>query len=313
MALHFRSDLVGAVRLVQIEAVDCDPDLVERRRRFMHAIAPEMVPRLFRPGVGTFREQTAGMANADGLFRAAYGDTGMRDALAAVAMDPDGQGVLLIAGLPEVTRPAARERERLWRLTVHLAAGARLRRGLAKLTGPDAEAAEGAASDATVHASPLPLQGEAVLDADTGRVVEALEPAQTATARRHLRQAALAMERARTPGRTDPEQALALWRGLVAGRWSLVDHFDSDGRRFFIARPNPPQVKQGRGLTPLEERAVAFATVGESNKAIGYRLGLSSQAVSATLAVAQRKLGVANRAELIRKLAPLLPALRSDA
>ncbi len=55
-------------------------------------------------------------------------------------------------------------------------------------------------------------------------------------ARAFLRHAALATERARGALRNaDPDQALQLWRGLVDGRWSLIEQFSSDGRRFLVA------------------------------------------------------------------------------
>jgi hypothetical protein len=33
----------------------------------------------------------------------------------------------------------------------------------------------------------------------------------------------------------NPERALQLWRALVDGRWSLVDSFETDGRRYVVA------------------------------------------------------------------------------
>jgi len=32
----------------------------------------------------------------------------------------------------------------------------------------------------------------------------------------------------------DPEEALRLWQGLIRGRWTLIDWFDTDGRRFVL-------------------------------------------------------------------------------
>jgi hypothetical protein len=34
---------------------------------------------------------------------------------------------------------------------------------------------------------------------------------------------------------------LASWNALVAGRWSIVDAFDSDGRRLIVARASTSQ------------------------------------------------------------------------
>ena len=35
---------------------------------------------------------------------------------------------------------------------------------------------------------------------------------------------------------SDPDGAVARWRGLASGTWSLVDKVESDGRRFIVAR-----------------------------------------------------------------------------
>jgi DNA-binding NarL/FixJ family response regulator len=57
-----------------------------------------------------------------------------------------------------------------------------------------------------------------------------------------------------------------------------------------------------RQLTPREQRVVAYATLGFSNKAIGYELGLSTSAVAAHLTRAMRKLGARSRVSLARLL-----------
>ena len=94
--------------------------------------------------------------------------------------------------------------------------------------------------------------------------------------------------------------ALELWRGLLAGRWTLVDHFDSDGRRFVLARKNDPSVPEPRALSPRQRQVVFYASLGWSNKEISYALGLSENTVSAHLAQSLSKLGIATRAELVR-------------
>ena len=59
------------------------------------------------------------------------------------------------------------------------------------------------------------------------------------------------MERARTKKeRSDPDRALDLWRALVAGEWSLVEKWESDGRRYLAAYRNAPDVHDPRALTP---------------------------------------------------------------
>jgi DNA-binding CsgD family transcriptional regulator len=82
----------------------------------------------------------------------------------------------------------------------------------------------------------------------------------------------------------------------------MVDWFDSDGRRFVLALPNAPQINDPRGLTERESQVVAYAVLGQSNKMIGYRLGLSKSRVSMLLRSAMRKLGVRTRSQLVIKL-----------
>jgi DNA-binding NarL/FixJ family response regulator len=157
-------------------------------------------------------------------------------------------------------------------VAIHVAQAARLRRRLA--------------------ASPA----EAILSPDGH-----LEHAETSTPAPHLRQyltqAVQLRERARGPLRhREPDEALELWRGLVQGRWSLVDHIDSDGRRFILARRNEPEVPGLReSLTQREQQVIARAALGESNKLIGYQLGLSASTVAFHLSSASRKLGVETR------------------
>jgi DNA-binding CsgD family transcriptional regulator len=101
--------------------------------------------------------------------------------------------------------------------------------------------------------------------------------------------------------RRDPDEAVELWRGLVAGRWSVVDQFDHDGKRFVVAVPNEPRPRfTGRELTAREAQVTALAARGHSNKLIAYELGLSVSTVGAYLASAARKLGAPTRASLVR-------------
>lgn len=215
-----------------------------------------------------------------------WGRVGIRDSFGLTALDVDGQGVVINAGLPE---PAAVDRRMhaLWeQVCVHLTAAHRLRRALA--TG-----------------APRGVDGgEAILDAGTMKLEHATGGARDASARERLRAAAVSVERARNELReADPDAALAVWKGLVDGRWSLVDWFDSDGRRYLVARRNAPSVRDPRGLTPRERQVVAYAVLGESSKLIAYRLGLSQSTISATLGEALRKLGLSSRTQLVQMLA----------
>lgn len=193
---------------------------------------------------------------------------GVRDSVVAKMVDADRNGCLLGAPLPRECSAQAGEEAR-WRLVMaHLMAALRLRRRLAR------------------------GDGDAVVAPD-GRVVHAQSGARPRSARDALRRAALAVDRARSSkGRRDPDAALQAWQGLVSGRWSLVDRFDSDGRRYLIARRNDPTVAWPSSLSERERQVAAFAALGHTNKRIAYTLGLSPSTVSSHLRSAMRRLGV---------------------
>lgn len=117
--------------------------------------------------------------------------------------------------------------------------------------------------------------------------------------------AALSPTRARAgvegagPRRCGSISARALWRGLLAGVWSLVAAFEHEERRFLVARRNPRANAPSRALTPREQHVVAFAAMGHSNKLAAHALGLTEGAVSAYLSGALRKIGLATRADLV--------------
>jgi DNA-binding NarL/FixJ family response regulator len=97
----------------------------------------------------------------------------------------------------------------------------------------------------------------------------------------------------------DRDEAIEIWRGVLAGRWSLVEHFDAAGRRFVVARRDASAPKCFDVLTPGERRVVAQAAKGHTNKLIAYELNVSTSAVGMRIARAARKLGLRSRVELI--------------
>jgi DNA-binding CsgD family transcriptional regulator len=93
-----------------------------------------------------------------------------------------------------------------------------------------------------------------------------------------------------------------VWRGLLSGRWALVDHFDAGGRRFIIARGRvaPAARVPPARLTDRERDACARAAAGCANKVIAAELGVAVSTVGMLLLRAARKLRCRSREELIR-------------
>lgn len=120
------------------------------------------------------------------------------------------------------------------------------------------------------------------------------------------REAELLAENRRRLRPASQEEAQALWKGLIEGAWSLLDHVESGGKRFVLTRRNPIGASDPNALTPRERAVLAFAAMGRQNKYIAYALGLSPSTVAAHLRSACRKLGFASRREVILSFAPLV-------
>lgn len=225
-------------------------------------------------------------------YQALIKHTGCGDILSITAVDPDARGAHIGIPSPALISMDHRARE-FWRmLEVHLSAGHRLRRSI------------GQRGNATgVPMTEMPLAADALIDPSRFLVADAVGAARGRDAARSLREAAQRVDKARGALRKqNPEEALRLWRGLVRGRWTLVDWFDSDGRRFMLAKPNPPHVPDPRGLSEREALVATYAALGETSKLIGYRLGLSQSYVSRLLHDAMRKLAVKTTAHLVERM-----------
>lgn len=132
----------------------------------------------------------------------------------------------------------------------------------------------------------------------SGRILEARVPARAE--RDALTRRVRAIEATRTRrGRADVDRALDLWKGLVAGRWTLVERFDADGRRHFVARRNDPRFGLDTRLTTREATIASLTAMGHSQKLIAYTLGLSPPMVSAHLKSALLKLGARSVGDLV--------------
>jgi len=93
--------------------------------------------------------------------------------------------------------------------------------------------------------------------------------------------------------RARPGPALRWREGEAGSPWRLVAEFTIGGERFVVACQ--ASGSRAAALTPREREVVALAATGESNKAIGYRLGISASTVGVLLWRAAGKLGVSRR------------------
>ena len=201
-----------------------------------------------------------------------------RDILALQAQSDDASGVMLCLYFHQVQEPlTAPLRDRWIEIASHLAAAARLR--LAGLPRPDV-----------------------VMD-EKLRVIDARGAGEAKSAREALRTAARGVDRVRGRTVNDAQEALAIWRVLTDGRWTIADDFDEQGRRTIVAYSNVPLPNLSFPKLSLRERqVVCFVALGHTNKQIGYELGVSPSSVATHLSKAMKKLGVKSRASVVAKL-----------
>ncbi len=282
----YEYDLVQEPEKLEPIASSGAPDvLLEAGRRYHLARSREERLRLYRSGpCVTVQEVYAQEPPPDTKVVDDLDRVGVKDTLAVIANDAGDVGTTLLASDVELVHLDQRSRD-LWSyVAAHIAAGRRLRRKLPD--GPSAFA----------HA-------DAILDA-RGQVVHAVDSVKDKIQREALREASVAIDAARGAlRREEPEAALALWRGLVRGTWTLVDQFDKDGRRFVIAVRNAPSGTAARAratLTPLERSIVGLLSSGHSNKIVAYELGVSQSTVTRLAQSACRKLGLRSRLDLVR-------------
>jgi len=205
---------------------------------------------------------------------------GLADSLQLNVIEPDGQGCWL--GSPHSARVSLTDELQitLTRLGRHLAAAHRLRQKHAQ-------------------ARVSPEQAEAVITADR-RVEHAEGPARDSDRQCALVRAARAMDVARGPRRNQqPRKAIKEWKSVVAERWTLLDHFESDGKTFLLAVDNRPKASSLELLSRRERDVVLRALRGDENKVIAFQLGLAPSTVRVLLARAAAKIGVRSRSALL--------------
>lgn len=268
---------------------------VEQLRAFLENAPPEAIDLIYRQGapVGSLSEwlfpgsplAERELINGSERYFVLNTPDNFQDSLGLMAHTGTGWGVVVAAPLPRPERMGDQERKNWTRIAAHLGAGLRLRQKFAAMN-LDSE------------------RVEAIMTPD-GKVQHARDASKPTSARERLRDAVRSSDRARTKKqRSDPNTALDLWEGLVRGRWSLVDHFDSDQRRFVVAIKNDPDLADPRGLSMRERQAAEFCGMNRSAKEIAYILGLSNSAVGNTLSRAQQKLGLNSRTELAALFSP---------
>ena len=199
---------------------------------------------------------------------------GLADVFGLTACDPDGTGIGV--AIPQRTSAPldARRLARGRRVAAHMLSGFRLRSSLQRARA-------------------------AVLSPD-GRMLHGEGEATTRPAQDSLRHAVREIDLARGRlRRLDPDEAISRWRALAAGRWTLVDSLESDGRRFVIAWKNQPGAPPGGALTAREKQVATLAAQGMSIKDMAYSLGLSSSTIGTHVASAMRKLKAPSRSALV--------------
>lgn len=245
----------------------------------LSAVPPEYVAAAWAKRPAGYASEAAGFEDLEAM-RTYFQPRGIHDMLAINGIDPTMNGCFVAACVPRRGKISERQRATLARVATHLAAASRIRRSLHER---NAALTDGA---------------EAILDA-SGRVHHAADEATAESARDALRRAVKRIERARGSLRKLPDEAIAEWRGLVAARWSLVEHFESDGRRYLVARKNDPNTPGPDALTRRERQVLAYAALGRSNKVIAYDLGIAHSTVGVLMSRAMAKLKARTRGEAI--------------
>lgn len=268
-------------------AVSAPPEVMNYVRQSIASASPDSIDLVYRSGItaATMSEVVFSRVpgSAEAFAQATQGT--VRDALGIVAYTGIGKVVALNAPLASPRIMTSRERRRWTLAAAHVGAGLRL---LHAFGNADLD------SDST----------EAILTPD-GHVCDARGPAAENSALSRLRRAVVLLDKARGRLRREsPDEALSLWEALVHGRWSLLDHFDSDGRRFVVAVENAPDTGDPRGLTRHELRIVDLVGLGRPAKEIGYVLGVSESAVNNAISRVKAKLGLRSRSEVAAFFAP---------
>ena len=279
-ALRYDASAPAAFKVTAFEDDGMAAPLAEHFRvdvaRF-YAGHPELV-------AAAFRRTACGPAGAiPGMKRATVwaglATIGVGDVAGINGLNPRGKGAHVGVPIPRIVR-FDRDELTVWqRLAAHLAAAERLRDRV-RMTTDRAGAADAVLSP-------------------RGKLLHATGESKVARARAALHEAVIDMEKARGAlRRRDPARSVAMWRALADARWSLVEHYETDGKRYLLAERNDPATAPLDVLSARERQVVALVAMGQSNKLVAYELGIAASTVSVLLGRACRKLGAKTRGEL---------------
>jgi DNA-binding NarL/FixJ family response regulator len=151
----------------------------------------------------------------------------------------------------------------------------------------------------------LALQAaDAVFETDGGVVELNDDATQDRDTRRVLSE--LVRAREQQDGFTTLEQAEALshWNELTGGGYVLLDHVDSDQRRYVVAYKlgEPARPRPQTTLNERERHVLERILLGARNKAIASELGVSSAHITGISQRALAKIGARSTADLTRVL-----------
>jgi DNA-binding NarL/FixJ family response regulator len=248
----------------------------------MKDLSPDFVAHAFLNQSVSLGTDLRGWDDISNVRSGAARAVGVVDALTLNVVEPDGDGCWFVSPRSERCPIPNDLYLVLTRFSRHLAAAHRLRR-----RHPSARVSAVAA--------------EAIVD-PTGRVEHADGPAKDASKQMTLRRAVRAMDAARSrKAGSDQGAAIGQWKSFVADRWTMLDHFESDSKRFVLAMENRPKPPSLGLLSQRERQVLSRASLGRENKAIAADLGLAPSTVRVLMARAAAKMGARSRKDLIEK------------
>jgi DNA-binding NarL/FixJ family response regulator len=110
----------------------------------------------------------------------------------------------------------------------------------------------------------------------------------------------------------DDAEALVRWNELARGSYVLLDHVDTDRRRYVVCFRVDVRQTSPFALSRIEQHVIERILLGARNKAVASELDISSPHVSGIAQRALRKLGAGSLAELARVLHSRMPLVFGD-